>query len=54
MGRRRGMHDGGLGVTQIGSQRYQLGPINELLGCLAATRHLKRQHLAETLLLARR
>ena len=49
---RRWMHDGGLGVTQFGGERHQLSPVDELPSRFAATRHLKRQHPAKTVLLA--
>lgn len=51
---RREMHDGGLGVTLIGSERHQLIPIDELPSRLATTRQLKRQYLTKTILLTRR
>ena len=54
MGRRRWMNDGGLGVSEVGCERHELGPIDELPGRLAATCHLKCQHPAKTLLLTDR
>ena len=54
MSRRRWMHDGGLGVSEVGCERHELSPIDELPGRLAATCYLKCQHPTKTFLLTDR